>query len=96
MGEKTTSAFVLFIHTSLSIGLHHHDVKNYCSLKEYGLLWSTRLFWGRDIVVGIAASYGLDSPGFESREGEETFCFSKYRPDGLWNPSTLLLYGYPE
>jgi len=32
-----------------------------------------RLSWGRDTIVYIAASYGLNSPGFESREGEILF-----------------------
>ena len=41
-------------------------------------------------VVGMAASYGLDGPGIESRRGE-VFCTC---PDLPWGPLSLLFNGY--
>ena len=46
--------------------------------------------WSRSSVVGVATSYGLDGPGFESRQGYEIFSSLK-RPDRLWGPPSLLL-----
>jgi hypothetical protein len=40
--------------------------------------------------VSIAAGYGLDRPGIESRWGE----ISRTCPDRLWGPPSLLYNGY--
>ena len=45
----------------------------------------------RDSVVGIAACYGLDGPGIESRWGGEIFLTY---PDRLWGPPSLLYSWY--
>ena len=46
--------------------------------------------WCPDIAVGIATSYGLESPGIESWWGE----IFRTRPDRLWGPPSLLYNGY--
>jgi hypothetical protein len=50
----------------------------------------TRLYVGRNSVVGVATRYGLDGPGIDFRWGE-TFRSRPYRP---WGPSSLLYHGY--
>jgi len=45
---------------------------------------------GRDSSVGIAARYGLDGAGTESRWGR----VFRTRPDRPWAPSSLLYNGY--
>jgi hypothetical protein len=49
----------------------------------------------RESVVGIAIRYGLDGPGFESRQGQAIFCSRKpFRPAlGLKQPSVQWVPG---
>jgi hypothetical protein len=45
---------------------------------------------GPGSIVGIAAGYGLDGPGIESRWGE----IFRTCPDRAWDPTSLLYNGY--
>ena len=45
---------------------------------------------GPDSSVGIAANYGLDGPGIESRCGD----IFRTCPDRPWGPPSLLYNGY--
>ena len=53
-------------------------------------LHNTHLSVSRDSSVGIATSYGLDSPDIESRFGE----IFRTRPDRPWGLPSLLYNGY--
>ena len=73
----------------------------YCPLKDshiYTHVMNLKLFYtilvlkdrSREISVGIAARYELDSPGIESRWGRDFHT----RPDRPWVPPSLLYNGY--
>jgi hypothetical protein len=44
--------------------------------------------------VGTAASYGLDDPGFESRQVRETFSYTKWSRRPFRDTPSLLFEGY--
>jgi hypothetical protein len=64
--------------------------KNY-ETPHYAILSILLLLRSRDSSVGIAAGYGLQSPG--SIRGREKLLLSPLRPDRFWSPPRLLANG---
>jgi hypothetical protein len=78
--------------------LHFHSTGKACSTyggrgEVHAVFWWEHLREGKGLnsSVGIAARYGLGSPGIESRWGGEIF---RTRPDRPWGPPSILHNGY--
>jgi hypothetical protein len=63
------------------------------------ILWNPKVhYWSWDIVVSVVTHYGLDDPGFESRQQQEISVFSKISRPALkpaQNPIEWVLELFP-